>query len=290
MDQDVLIFEVSENNFPTLVLGNSHKLPVLACFLNVSSGPCAAQEMTLDKLAREFAGRFIFAKIDVAEQASLRQQYHIEQVPTMLVFQGGKVSRVEMGQLQEDEARSLLAELGIFHPSDRMREQAREKHLSGDTQGAILLLTEAIRQHPGNLRVALDMVQIFIDIADLDNARSLFMRLPTAVQESEAGLSLKGQMTVAGFAAGTDGLAVLQQRVTDNQDDHQARFELAVCLLAQHDSQGAMDALLQIIAKAPEFKEGAARELLIGVINTIKPNNPQLASDYQRQLGRLLAS
>lgn len=290
MAQDVLIFEVSENNFSTLVLDNSHKVPVLAIFLNISSGPCAALEATFSKLAKEFAGQFILAKIDVAEQAVLRQQYHIEQVPTTLVFQDGKANRVELGQLQEDEARKLLDGLGVYHPSDRMREQAREKHLGGDTQGAILLLTEAIRQDPGNLRVALDMVQIFIDIGDLDNAQSLFKRLPEAVQQGEVGISLKGQMTVAGFAAKTEGLAVLQQRVADDEDDYQARFDLAVCLLAQHDSQNAMDQLLAIIAKEPGFKDGAARELLVGVMNTLKPNNPELAGDYQRRLGSLLAS
>ncbi len=290
MTHDVLIFEVSEKNFATLVLENSHKVPVLAVFLNISSGPCAALEAIFSKLAKEFAGQFILAKVDVAEQAALRQQYHIDQVPTTLVFQNGKTSRVELGQLQEDEARKLLDELGVYHPSDRMREQAREKHLGGDTQGAILLLTEAIKQDPGNLRIALDMVQVFIDIGDLDSAQSLFRRLPEAVQQGEVGMSLKGQMTVAAFAAKTEGLAVLQRRVEEDEGDHQARFDLAVCLLAQHDSQKAMDQLLTIIAKEPGFKEGAARELLVGVINTLKPNNPELAGDYQRQLGSLLAS
>jgi len=38
--------------------------------------------------------------------------------------------------------------------SDEMRAQAREKHMAGDTPGAIVLLTEAIRKDPGNIRVA----------------------------------------------------------------------------------------------------------------------------------------
>ena len=290
MSQDVLIFEVSHQSFPILVLQNSHKLPVLTAFLTLSSGSSSALEFLLSQLAREFAGRFIFAKVDIAGEPELRQQYHIEQSPTVIVFQDGKATRVELGQLNEDEARALLRDLEISHPSDLLREQARAKHLAGNTQEAILLLTEAIKQHPSNLRVALDMVQVFIDIGEFEQARSLLERLPEAVRNGEYGASLKGQLTVASFAANTEGVQVLQQRIDADPSDHASRFDLVVCLLAQHQPQLAMEHLLQIIRQDPTFKDGAARELMVSVINTLKPNDPELAGQYQRKLSNLLAS
>ena len=53
--------------------------------------------------------------------------------------------------------------------------------MTGNTQQAILLLTQAIQSDPSNLRVALDMVQIFLDIEEWEQAKSLFARLPDKV-------------------------------------------------------------------------------------------------------------
>ena len=44
--------------------------------------------------------------------------------------------------------------------------------------GGILLLTQAIQQDPANTRIAMDMLQIFIDTGRLDQAKPLFNKLP----------------------------------------------------------------------------------------------------------------
>lgn len=289
MNQDAYIFEITEKSFPSAVVENSRKLPVVVAFITASSEPCFVLDHLFCDLAHEFAGRFVFARVDVAEQQELRKQYKIENVPTVMVFREGKPVRAELGQLQEPEARALLRDLGVYHESDALREQARDKHMAGDTTGAIVLLTEAIKKHPSNTRVAMDMVQIFIDIGDLDNAKALFERLPERERDSDTGKTLKGQLTVAEFAAKTEGLEMLQQRVAADGTDNQARFDLVVCLIAQHQYQEGMEHLLHIIKTNPEFRDGAARELMITVIRTLTPNNPDLAAEYQRKMANLLA-
>ncbi len=289
MSQDTYIFEITEKSFPSVVVENSYKLPVVVAFILVSSEHCFALDQLFSGLAREFAGRFIFAKVDVAEEQGLRQQYNIENVPTVMVFHNGAVARVELGQLQEIEARALLREFGIFYESDELREQGRALHVAGDTVGAIKLLTQAIQMHPANTRVAMDMVQVFVDIGEIENAKGLFNRLPERERESDTGKSLKGQINVAEYAAKTEGLETLQQRVAANDADTQARFDLVVCLIAQHRYQEGMDHLLYIIKHDPDFKNGAARELMITAIRTITPGNAELANQYQRKLANLLA-
>ena len=44
--------------------------------------------------------------------------------------------------------------------------------------GGILLLTQAIQQDPANTRIAMDMLQIFIDTGRLDQAKPLLNKLP----------------------------------------------------------------------------------------------------------------
>lgn len=127
------------------------------------------------------------------------------------------------------------------------------------------------------------------DIGEIENAKGLFNRLPERERESDTGKSLKGQINVAEFAAKTEGLETLQQRVAANDADTQARFDLVVCLIAQHRYQEGMDHLLHIIKHDPDFKNGAARELMITAIRTITPGNAELANQYQRKLANLLA-
>ena len=57
--------------------------------------------------------------------------------------------------------------------SSDLQSQAREHHLNGNSSKAILLLTEAIQEDSSNLDVAMDMVQVFLDIDELEQAISL---------------------------------------------------------------------------------------------------------------------
>ena len=288
MNQEVFICEVTQENFAGVVLQNSHKLPVVVEFLGVWSEHCFVVEEIFSKLAKEFAGQFIFAKVDIDEQPELRKVYQVESVPTITVFQNGEIARVDMGQLTEDEARAVLKEFSVFHESDEMREQAREKHLAGDTPAAIMLLTQAIQKHPTNTRVAMDMVQIFIDMGDLANASALFNKLPQVDQGSDAGNALKGRLAFLKLASQTEGHEVLQKKIAQNPDDAQARFDLAVCWVAQYDFTSAMDEMLYLVEHHPDLNDGAPREMMIALISMIKPNDPELAKLYQRKFSSLL--
>jgi len=286
--KDIFIFEVSEKSFGQSVILNSHKIPVLVEFMGVWSEPCVLQADIFSSLAKEFAEQFIFAKVDIDEQAALKQQYNIEHVPTILVFKDGEAVHREVGQLQENEARSLLKDFGVYRQSDALREQARELHLAGDTGGAILQLTEAIKQDPGNTRIAMDMVQIFIDMGELEQARSLYAKLPEKDRHTDMGKMLTGQLTFLDLASKTDGIQVLTQRIATRPDDYDAHFDLGICYVASHEYQQAMDQLLYILQQQPDYKQGAAREMIITIINTIAPVNNELAQEFRRTLANTL--
>jgi len=284
-----LIFEVSNSSFPVAVIQNSHKLPVLVEFMGVWSEHCIKLEDQLAALAKEFPEQFIFAKVDLDEQPELREAYKITNVPTIKVFHNGAVVRTKEGVMEEGELRALLKEFGIVNEADDLRIQAREKHIAGDTPAAIGLLTRAIQLDPRNTRIAQDMVQVFLDIGETEQAKSLFARLPKTDQESEQGRALNGQLTFRELAAKTAGKLNLQDQLATNPEDHDARFDLAVCLVAEHDYQHAMDNLFTILNNAPDYKDGAARELIISLTNMLAPNDPQLAQEFRKRLSNLLA-
>lgn len=290
MSKEVLVFEVSDRSFDKYVIGNSNRVPVFVAFISVWSEPCIQMADMFADLAKEFAEEFIFAKVDIEENGELKDKYGIENVPTMKIFVDGKVVVSEEGRLNEDEARALLKNFNIINETEEKRLQARQLHMQGDTHDAIMLLTLAIQQDPSNTNVALDMVQIFIDMGELEQAHGLFNRLPDEVKNSETGLSLTGQLWIIEEAGKTAGLDVLKEILLTNPDDYKARFDCAICEIAQHNTQQALDHLFYIQQNNAEFKEGAAREMIVTIINTIAPNNPEMAQQYRTRLAGMLSA
>lgn len=289
MSKQAFIFEVSDRSFEKYVIGNSDKAPVFVAFISVWSEPCILLTDMFADLAKEFAEEFVFAKIDVEENSQLKEKYHVENVPTVKVFVDGLVVATEEGKLSEQEARALLKTLGIVNNTEEKRLQARELHMQGKTQDAIMLLTLAIQQDSSNTKVAMDMVQIFIDIDEIEQARSLFNRLPEKDKSSETGLSLSGQLWIIDEAGKTAGLQALKEAILKDPDDYDARFDAAICEIAEHNYQQALDYLFYIQQNKADYKEGAAREMIITIVNTIAPNNPEMAQQYRAQLAGMLA-
>ena len=161
--------------------------------------------------------------------------------------------------------------------------------MQGETGQAIMLLTQAIQQEPSNTRIAMDMVQIFIDMGEYEQASGLLARLPEKDKASATGLSLSGQLWIIEQAGKTDGLDVLNKTILENPDDYDARLDAAICEIARHNYQQALDHLFHIQQHKADYKEGAAREMIVTIINTITPNNPQMAQQYRTRLAGMLA-
>ena len=85
------------------------------------------------------------------------------------------------------------------------------------------------------------------------------------------------------------GLEVLKERILKNPDDSDARFDAAICEIALNNYQQALDYLFYIQQNNADFKEGAAREMIVTIINTIAPNHPEMAQQYRTQLAGILA-
>ncbi|SFV89360.1 Thioredoxin [hydrothermal vent metagenome] len=284
-----LIFEVSQDNFEDLVVHNSAHMPVLVEFMGIWSEPCIKMEYAIVELATEFAGQFIFAKIDIDEQDELKQQFSITNIPTILVFKDGEEVLREEGELHSEELRVLLKHYGVFRESDELRIQARQKHMDGDTQEAIMLLTQAISVDPSNTRVALDMVQIFLDIGETEQAQGLFDKLPESAKKSDIGISIFTQLNFTRLAQNTAGTVALQIEIAKNPDNYQLHFDLAVCFFAQHDIEKGMENLFLIQEKNSNFKEGAAKEMIGLICNMLASSNPEASGNYRRRLANLIS-
>ena len=98
--------DVTSDNFDREVLRDSQ--PVLVDFHAPWCGPCKMLAPTLDALATEFAGRAKVVKVNVDEAPELAQKYQITGVPTLMLFQGGRIEETIVGLASARALRALL--------------------------------------------------------------------------------------------------------------------------------------------------------------------------------------
>ena len=82
--------------------------PVLVDFFATWCGPCKMQALILEKLESEYAGRVTIGKLDVDADTEIAIQYGVMSVPTLILFQDGKVANKVIGLQTEAELRELM--------------------------------------------------------------------------------------------------------------------------------------------------------------------------------------
>ena len=100
---------VTKSNFDAEVMKST--VPVVADFWAEWCGPCKMVAPILKELAREYKDKVKIAKIDVDAENELAQQFNIVSIPTILVFNKGKVVKQQIGALPRVALEKMIKEV-----------------------------------------------------------------------------------------------------------------------------------------------------------------------------------
>ncbi len=97
---------INRDSFQSQVLESI--TPVLVDFTAVWCGPCKMLEPILKELADQWADKVRILKVDVDQNPELAMQYNVMGVPTLMLFQGGKVLERLSGYQPKDRLMKVL--------------------------------------------------------------------------------------------------------------------------------------------------------------------------------------
>ena len=85
-------------------------IPVVVDFWAPWCGPCKMVAPTLDKLAKEYSGKVLIAKVNTDEEQEWAGKFQVQGIPTMLFVADGKIVHRQVGAMPEPMLREILIE------------------------------------------------------------------------------------------------------------------------------------------------------------------------------------
>ncbi|MFF0744030.1 tetratricopeptide repeat protein [Streptomyces sp. NPDC004111] len=248
-----LVFDVDEAGFERDVLQRSSEVPVVIDFWAEWCEPCKQLGPLLERLAQEYKGRFVLAKVDVDANQMLMQQFGIQGIPAVFAVVAGQALPLFQGVAPEEQIRGTLDQLiqvgeerfgltGIqvaegdapaetdetpAGPYDALLDAAMDALNANDFAGAVQAYRNVLADDPANpdAKAGLVQAELLARVTGLDpqQTRKDAAERPAdpAAQIAAAELDLAGGHVEDAFARLVDTV-----RVTAGEDRNAARVRL----------------------------------------------------------------
>ncbi|HJN21690.1 MAG: thioredoxin [Alphaproteobacteria bacterium] len=281
--------------FAADVIEASREVPVVVDFWAGWCEPCKTLGPALEKAVQAAGGAVKLVKIDVDANQQLAQQLRVQSLPTVLAFSNGQPVDGFVGAVPPSQIKSLIQRLtGDTGPSEveLALEQAEQLLAAGDAEGAGNLYSQALAAESDNPKAAAGLARALLATGDAAAAREVLDGLePELARSSEvegarAAIELAEQSENAIDDSETEAL---RAKVAANENDHQARFDLAAALFVAGDREGAIDILLEIVSRDRAWNDEAARKQLVKYFDAFGQTDP-LTIDGRRRLSSILFS
>lgn len=277
------VFDATTDTFEAEVLRKSLDVPVLVDFWATWCGPCKTLGPILEKLAGEYNGAFVLAKVDVDKEQQIAAAFQIRSVPTVFLVKGGQLVDGFPGALPEGQLREFLASHGI-QPAEATDAPVEAAPL--DPQAQVAALREAIAAEPDKDELKLDLVLALLKTGDATEAERLLDALPANLATDDRAVKARARLGFAAALKDAPSPDALRAALQADPDDLRARHLLGVHALVAGDSEQALEQFLDMLKRDRAYEDGLARKSLIDAFRVIE--DEALVGQYRRKMSSLL--
>ena len=293
MSDSAHVIAATTQTFQAEVAERSLKTPVLVDLWATWCEPCKTLGPTLEKVANDYAGGFIVAKVDVDASPEIAQALGVQSVPTCFLLTEGRPVDAFTGVVSEKQLIEFLTNHGVLRGEGGEEEEddsgpiaiAQAMVAEGDTEGALAMLKELHDEEALDLDGVLSYAELQAESGDTDGSNATLAALTDPDASDPRVAELRAKLSLAG---GKD-LAAAQAAVDANPEDANAQLELGKAQVADGQVEEGLETIWMVARVDLGYDDGAPQKALVEVFQAIGHDDPRVLS-YQQRLSVLLCS
>lgn len=250
-----VVQDVTDATF-TAVVELSQRVPVVVDLWAEWCGPCKQLSPVLERLAAEYGGRFLLAKIDVDANPQVAAAFQVQSIPSVVALLGGQPVPLFQGAYPEAQVRSIIEQLlevaaqngisgslaaeGPGEAADDAETEPTEPPLPPlhqaaydalereDLDGAALAFGQAVRENPRDdeARAGLAQVELLQRLVGIEPARALAVAAAAAPSDVDAHLAAADVEVATGRAGAAFERLVATVAATRGPERERVRLRL----------------------------------------------------------------
>lgn len=283
--------DITTAEFMTVVIEGSKETPVLVDFWAPWCGPCKQLTPVLEAAVAKSGGKVKLVKMNIDEHPQIPGQMGIQSIPAVIAFMDGKPVDAFMGVKTEAEITKFIEKLaGDSGPSqlDQILEEAALLMEKGEYREAGQIYNAVLQQMPDNVDAVAGLGNALFKLGKIDEAKQVLAN----IENPDDFPQLKGLASAIELeeqAGDLGNIADLEAKISANEKDHQARFDLAVALNGKGRREEAAEHLLQIIKTDRKWQDDGARQQLLKFFEAWGPMDEATVA-ARRKLSSMLFS
>ena len=277
--------DITEANAKAQLIDESFNRPVMVDFWADWCGPCKSMMPVLEKLAEEYAGDFLLAKVNADEQGMIAAQFGVRSLPTVMIIKDGRPIDGFVGAQAETEVRKLLDKY-VPKPWDKQLAEATRLREAGDNAGALIALKDAYTASNQRADIACALAETYIHLNRIAEAEAVLAKVRLADQ-GPAYEQVKAMLELAQNAEKAPEVHALEQQLQADPNNEEVKFQLAVQYSQHGYHKDSLELLYQLLRKNLNARDGEIRKVFTDVLAVLGKKDP-LAVEFQRKLYSLL--
>jgi len=289
-----LVKDTTTKAFAADVLEESRRQPVLVDFWAPWCGPCKTLSPIIEKVVKAANGAVRLVKMNIDEHPTIAGQLGIQSIPAVIAFVDGRAVDGFIGALPEGEVKAFIDRIAGAAPAtaapnpDELVAEGSRLLEESDAATAAEVFAEALALAPQSAAALAGLARAQLANGDVEAAKKTIATVPENSTDP-AVAAARAQIRLAGEVSDLPDEASLSARLAADPKDHQARFDLALLRNSKGDRQGAVDALLEIMAKDRSWQEEKARKQLLQFFDAWGPTDEATLSGRRRLSSLLFA-